>query len=118
MFYRESEDFTHLPDGNVTFLNVGVEGIVNKNGTYTITAVCIDPPVFKTENEPPLSINEDPPREMRLYVIKNVETKPYYLLLPTGIFLAVFGVTISILGVAAKKRRKQLLNSHYRKLRR
>jgi hypothetical protein len=118
IFYKESEDFTHLPDGNLTFLNVGVEGIVNKNGTYTIKAVCIDPPVSKTRDEPPLSINEDPPMEMDLWTIKNMETKPYHLLLPMGIFLASFGIIISIWGTIATKKRKRLLKSHYRKLHR
>jgi len=116
LFLNKSEDFTPLPDGNLTFGNVGVEGIVKKSGVYNFTVIDISPPAIKELKEPPLSIDEDPPRGMHLYVIRDAETKPYYPLFPIGVSIVIFGALISLRGTAAK-RRKRLFKDRYRRRR-
>jgi hypothetical protein len=117
IFYNESEDFTHLPDGNLTFSGAGVEAIVNKSGTYNFTAVSIDPPLTPTRNES-LGVYQDPPMEMDLSTIENTETKPYYPLLPAGMSVASLGAIISVWGAIATEKRRRVLKSHYRKIHR
>jgi hypothetical protein len=102
-YENQSEDFTILPGGNLTFGNVGIEGIANINGTYTIKAVSLVPPSFKTEKEF-YGITEDPPINMGLYTIGNAKTYPYAILLPTGILIASSGVILSVWALKTERK--------------
>jgi len=107
IYQNQSEDFTPLRGGNLTFTNVGIEGVINKNGTYTVSAVAIVPPIYKTGTEV-LRIDEDPPRKMNLYSIQMVETKPYQALLPSSFVVAFSGVTLSVWAAKSEKKRSKV----------
>ncbi len=106
IYLNQSDDFTPLRGGNLTLINVGIEGIINKNGTYTVKVVAIVPPIYKTSTET-LDIDEDPPIAMNLYSVQKVETKPYEMLLPSSLVVAFCGVTLSVWAAkSGRKRRK------------
>jgi len=111
IYANKSDDFTILSGGNLTWSNVGIEGIVNKKGNYTIRAMLITPPVYKTrigEGEP-LQIEDDPPQEMTLWLIQEVETKPYFILLPIGATSVMGGVVLVMSSpIKSKKRRLKM----------
>jgi len=71
----------------------------------------ITPPVYKTrigEGEP-LQIEDDPPQEMTLWLIQEVETKPYFILLPIGATSVMGGVVLVMLSpIKSKKRRLKM----------
>jgi hypothetical protein len=109
LYLNKSDDFTPLRGGNLTVPSsnvVGIEGIINRNGTYTVEVVAVVPPIYKTETEV-LDINEDPPITMNLYSVRKVETKPYEVLLPSSFVVAFSGVTLSVWAAkSGRKRRK------------
>jgi hypothetical protein len=107
IYLNQSDDFTPLRGGNLTFINVGIEGIINKNGTYTVEVVAIVPPIYKTQTEA-LGIDEDPPTKMNLYSVQRVETKPYEMLLPSSFVTAFSGVTLSVWAARSEKKRRKL----------
>lgn len=118
IYANKSKDFTPLPGGNLTWSDVGIEGIINKEGNYAIRAVLITPPVYKTrvgEGEP-LQIEDDPPQEMVLWVIRDVETKPYFILLPFGITLITCGVVLDL--ISARDRGKRARRLKYKRSKR
>jgi hypothetical protein len=104
VFEDRVDDLEPLPNGNLTFQNVGVECLVKKNGTYTVQAYSIVPPIYKTMEEV-LTLEEDPPRIMALWCIKNVTTYPYQFLLPFGLFLIFLGLVLGTWGLKGKRRR-------------
>lgn len=115
IYANKSQDFTVLPGGNLTWTDVGIEGIANKSGNYTIRAVMITPPVYKTrigEGEP-LKIEDDPPQEMALWLIQEVVTKPYNFLLPLSPVSITCGLIFEIL--AFKYRGKRARRAKYKK---
>jgi hypothetical protein len=107
IYLNKSDDFTPLRGGNLTLTGVGIEGIINKNGTYTVEVVCIVPPIYKTQTEM-LDIYEDPPITMNLYSIQMVETKPYGVLLPLSFVVAFFGIILSVWAAKSERKRKKL----------
>jgi|YelNatPaOPRAMG01_1025707.scaffolds.fasta_scaffold26008_2 hypothetical protein len=114
IYANKSDDFAILSGGNLTWGNVGIEGIVNKEGKYTIRAMLIMPAVYKTrigEGEP-LQIEDDPPQEMTLWLIQIVETKPYFILLPIGATSVMGGVILVILSPLKSKKRRLKRTKH------
>jgi hypothetical protein len=107
VYLNQSDDFTPLRGGNLTFINVGIEGIINKNGTYTVEAVAIVPPIYKTDIEV-LGIDEDPPITMNLYSVQRVETKPYGVLLPSSFVAAFSGVALSAWAAKSERKRRKV----------
>jgi len=105
-YVNQSEDFTVLPGGNLTFVNVGIEGIINNNGTYTIEAISLVPPSFKTQ-QVFYGIEEDPPKTMALYTLGNVKTYPYAILLPTGIVIISFGTILSVWSLKSERKLRE-----------
>jgi len=105
IYYNRSSDFTPLPDGNLTFTGAGIEGIVNKTGSFTIRATGIYPIVYETKpgEGRTFQIEDDPPRIMTLWKISKIETKPYAILLPFGIILVLFGVILDIWSVRGRR---------------
>lgn len=111
IYANKSNDFTPLSGGNLTWIDVGIEGIINKEGNYTITAVLITPPAYKTRigEGAPLEIEDDPPQEMVLWIIRDVETKPYFILLPFGVTLIICGIILDLISVKRRGKRAKRL---------
>jgi hypothetical protein len=68
VYDNESSDFTPLAGGNLTFTNVGVEGTINRTGTYTMEAVTVVPLVLRDANHT-YTMATDPPLTMSLYEV-------------------------------------------------
>ena len=117
IFRDKVDDLEPLPNGNLTFQNVGAECLVKKNGTYTVQAYSIVPLIYKTMEEV-LTLEEDPPRIMALWCIKNATIYPYQFLLPFGLFLIFLGLVLGVWGLKGKRRRSLTKIKNIRKRRR
>jgi hypothetical protein len=90
--------------GNLTMSHAGLEGIINRNGTYTVNAVEIDPPVYRDQSHT-YDIAGDPPLKMSLWTVQTVETKPYFVLcMSAGTILIFSGVATEIWTGTSKMR--------------
>jgi hypothetical protein len=108
VFYSNvSDDFTPLSGGNFTFNTpeTGLEGIIQRSGEYTFRAIALVPPSYKTATEG-FKITEDPPRKMWLWLVNEVETQPYLVLLPVGITVASLGAVVCVWATIAKVERR------------
>jgi hypothetical protein len=112
VYANKSADFVQLLGGNLTYGNVGMEGIVESTGNYTVKAVVIAPPVMRDSTQS-YGINTDPPVEMYLWNIESVETKPYLVSCASasGVLLFV-GVVFSVWAIRPKNGRR----AHLKKL--
>jgi hypothetical protein len=100
----QSPDFIPLEDGNLSTINVGIEGTIGRTGYYTVQAYGILPPVMQSA-QLQYSISEDPPLLMRLWSIEKVETVPYFVSsVSVGTILVLFGV-VSIVWAARSRGR-------------
>jgi hypothetical protein len=112
VYSNQSADFVSLEGGNLTLAgarDVGMEGTVNRNGTYTVKATAIVPPVYKDENTV-YDVNTDPPLIMSLWNIETVETKPYFVpFISIGTILIVSGAVSSIWAGGRKRRQSRHL---------
>jgi hypothetical protein len=66
VYLNQSADFVPLSDGNLTFANVGMEGTVERAGSYTVKAFDIAPYVQMNATTW-YNMSEDPPLTMALY---------------------------------------------------
>jgi hypothetical protein len=113
VYINQSDDFTPLEDGNLT-LRARMEGIINRNGTYTIEIMSVLPPIYKTSEET-IQLKDDPPRDMTLGVIETVEKHPYFMLLPMGIVFASSGAMLGVWAVKSKKKGKSPVRRYKRR---
>ncbi len=103
--YNETADFalaqfTPISGRNLTEDNVGIQGITNATGNYTVIAETIAPPVYRALNmtydvvaNPSENVLADPPLQMGLWNVETGETKPYLIPVATmGAILLVSGV--------------------------
>lgn len=106
VYQNQSADYVPLVDGNLTFTDVGVEGTIARNGTYTVTAASIDPPVHFNETTI-YQIAGDPPLAMNLYDIETVKTMPRLVSFASvGTVLMVSGVVLGVWASKPKRRPK------------
>jgi hypothetical protein len=77
VYRSQSADFVPLPGGNLTFGEVGIEGGIQRTGSYTVTVDNIVPYVLKSPTEMYNISGDpstgDPPQQMSLYVEVPVE---------------------------------------------
>lgn len=104
-YVNQSADFVPLLGGNLTFVNVGMEGMIERAGNYTVMAADVEPYVLRSATEM-YNITGDPPSGMILWNIETVETKPYFVsyVLAGGVLLFV-GAVISVWAGRPTKRR-------------
>jgi len=98
VYTNQSADFTPLNGRNCTFYNVGLEGIAQANGNYTLKIDAVDPPI-RYDQTKTYFINSDPktgdpPTAMMLYSIATAATKPY---LVSGVFAGVLIISLGII---------------------
>lgn len=110
--YNLSSDFVPLPGGNLTFVNVGIEGTVERTGNYTVKVNDIEPYVMQdashTYNISSDPTTGDPPLGMYLWNVGTIETKPYFLsFISAGGVLLLVGVVTSIWAGRPKRRRRR-----------
>jgi hypothetical protein len=104
VYQNQSADYIPLVDGNLTFINVGMEGTIARNGTYTVKAASIDPPVYFNETKI-YDIAGDPPLVMNLWDIETVKTMPRLVSFASvGTVLMVSGVVFGIWASKPKRR--------------
>jgi hypothetical protein len=104
VYLNQSTDFVPLGSGNLTLVNVGLEGTIRNNGTYTVKASYVFPPVYRDANDT-YDINTDPPLLMNLWNIDSVETKPYFVpFISVGTILLLSGAGTSVLGGKSRGR--------------
>jgi hypothetical protein len=105
VYYNQSADFGPIEGGNLTMgAKVGMEGTINRNGTYTVKATAITP-ILKSANET-YNVKTDPPLIMNLWNTEMVVTKPYFVpFMSLGTILIVSGAVSSVW--AGGYRRKQ-----------
>jgi hypothetical protein len=111
VYFNQSADFVPLAGGNLTFVNVGMEGTVERTGNYTVKAISVDPPVHKDLGET-YEITGDPPTTMNLWNIETVETEPYFVSsVSAGAVLLATGVVSSFLAARRPKKRQARVRS-------
>jgi hypothetical protein len=115
-YLNQSADFVPLLGGNLTFVNVGMEGTIERAGNYTVRVNDIAPDVMRSQTESYnitadfvngiSSPGGDPPLEMYLWTIVTVETKPYFVsFVSAGGVLLFVGTVSSVWAGRPKKRR-------------
>jgi hypothetical protein len=105
-YVNQSADFVPLPGGNLTFVNVGMEGRIERSGNYTVKANDIEPYVMKSATEM-YNMSGDPPLEMNLWNVETVGTKPYFVSsVSVGGALLFVGAVSSVWAGRPKKRRR------------
>ena len=116
-YVNQSEDFVPLPDGNLTFANnLGMEGIAERSGNYTVKVNDIEPYVMESATEMYnitayflngiSSPGGDPPLQMYLWNVETVETKPYFVSsVSAGGVLLFVGAVTSVWARRPKNRR-------------
>jgi len=116
-YLNQSADFVPLLGGNLSFVNVGMEGIIERTGNYSVKAVDIAPPVMKDAGAAnTYEISGDPPLGMYLWNVETVEARPYFVSsVSAGGVLLVVGVVLSAWAGRPKKSRRA---SNSRKARR
>lgn len=103
-YQNESSDFVPLTGGNLTFVNLGVEGTVNRSGNYTIEAVTVIPLILRDVNDS-YTLATNPLALMRLWNINSVETTPYFVaFVSMGSILIGSGAVASVWAVTSKRR--------------
>jgi hypothetical protein len=75
-YLNQSADFVPLSGGNLSFYYVGIEGIVERSGNYTITANDIEPYVMQSATQQ-YTMQTDPPLQMYLWNLETTSSKPY-----------------------------------------
>lgn len=112
VFENKIDDLEPLPNGNLTFQNVGIECLVKRSGTYTVQASAIVPLITHGQIGTPgivtYTLDQDPPRVMALWCVKEGVEYPYRFLLPYGIFLTCLGMLLFIYGLKTKRKRRLL----------
>jgi hypothetical protein len=78
VYGNESPDFTPLTGGNLSFINLGVKGTINRSGNYTMEAATIIPLIQRALGDT-YTMATDPPQLMRLWNVNLVESTPYFV---------------------------------------
>jgi hypothetical protein len=105
VYFNQSADFLPLLGGNLTFVNVGIEGVTERTGNYTVIATAVNPLVHRDATHL-YDITTDPPTRMTVYRIDQAVTKPYFVSsVSAGGVLLVIGAVSSGWAGRPKKRR-------------
>lgn len=106
---NKSDDIELLPNGNKT-QDAGIECLVKRNGTYTVQAYAIVPLIAHAVPGSPapelLTLDQDPPRIMALWRVKDSIIYPYRFLLPYGLFLICAGAFLGVWGLKSKRKQR------------
>ena len=94
-----------------------LEGIAQLSGNYTARIAFVGPSLNKDNPEyTPVTLEEDPPAELKLITLKLETTYPYTWFLPVGIAVVIAGILASAWSITksktSKKFRKKDLSRH------
>lgn len=111
VYLNQSADFVPLPGRNLTFVNIGMEGTVERTGNYTVKINDILPPIMKDANDIYRITSDpttgDPPLQMYLWNVETVVTKPYFVsFVSAGGVLLLVGVVSSVWAARPRNRRR------------
>jgi hypothetical protein len=115
-YFNQSADFVPLLGRNLTFVNVGMEGVIKSAGNYTVKVVDVEPYVLRSQTQT-YSITADiingiskpggdPPLQMYLWNVVTVLTKPFFVsFVSAGGVMLFVGAVICVWAGRPKKRR-------------
>jgi hypothetical protein len=107
VYLNESNDFAPITGGNLSFVNLGVEGTINTPGTYSMQASAVVPLILRAENDS-YTLATNPPALMRLWNVNFLETTPYFV--PSvllGATLVISGTCSCIWAVSSRRRQRR-----------
>lgn len=120
VLYNQSAEFTPLSGANETFQDVGLEGITNVSGTYTVEGESIYPLILRTTDQTysivaSPGIGADPPLNMGLWNIETVESKPYLIPFVTLGTILIASGAVSLVWTGKPRRRPNRHNKRIKK---